>query len=141
VLAAKRCATNHNMTKSFAAASLALSFQGTVLTAAGGPRALTAALPAPDSNAARLAPGGLDLAACLQQAATRELRPEAGRRLALLHSNPPERDERTGRGWPPGSGSEQQRQLTALLARAALRACMPVRCRPCPACCLPTRTG
>jgi hypothetical protein len=105
MLAAKRCATNHNMTKSFAQQALALHFASTVLTAAGGPRAMTAALPSPDGGAGRLAGGGgLDLAGCLEQAHARQLAPEAGRRLALLHSNPPERDARTGRGWRTWAG-------------------------------------
>jgi hypothetical protein len=101
MLAAKRCATNHNMTKSFAQQALALNFASTVLTAAGGPRTMTVALASPDGSAGRLAAGGgLDLACGLEKAHARELGPEAGRRLALLHSNPPERDAQTGRGWP-----------------------------------------
>jgi hypothetical protein len=100
VLLAKRCATNHNMTKSFQQQVLAVNFKSTVLSVAGGPRSMSVVLPAPDANVGRLVPRNIDLAACLDQARTRKLEAAAESKLSLLHSNPPLMDKRSKSEWP-----------------------------------------
>lgn len=102
VLLAKRCATNHNMTKSFQQQALALNFKSTLMTVSGGPRTMSVALPSPDAAAGRLVPRNLDLSGCLDKARTRELEPAAESKLSLLHSNPPVMDKRSNSeyvGW------------------------------------------